>query len=61
MVKIKENDEYSVNNTIQFVDVITEKIVLEVGTDNTDDYYPYCVMYWTPENLSINIDKSNEI
>jgi hypothetical protein len=54
MAKMKDNDEYSVNDTIQFIDVVTGKIVLEVGTDNTDCYYPYCVMNWKPENLAIN-------
>lgn len=55
--KMKDDDKYSINDTIQFVDVVTGKIVLEVGTDNTDDYYPYCVMNWYPENLAINVDK----
>jgi hypothetical protein len=54
---MKENDNYSVNDTIQFFDIVTGKIVLEIGTDNTDDYYPYCVMNWYPENLAINVDK----
>lgn len=54
MAKMKDNQEYSVNDTLQFIDVITGKTVLEIGTDNTDDYYPYCVMNWNPENLAIN-------
>ena len=57
MAKMKDNDTYSVNDTIQFVDVVTGKVVLEVGTDNADDYYPYCVMSWSPENLACNIGK----
>ena len=38
------------------VDALTTELscVLEVGTENTDDYYPYCVMSWHPENLYIN-------
>ena len=55
--KMKENGDYSVNDTIQFIDVVTGKIVLEVGTDNTDDYYPFCVMNWHPENLAINVGR----
>lgn len=54
---MKDNDDYSVNDTIQFFDIVTGKIVLEIDTDNTDDYYPYCVMNWYPENLAINVDK----
>jgi hypothetical protein len=53
---MKDNEEYSVNDTIQFIDVVTGKIVLEIGTDNTDDYYLYCVMNCNPENLVINVD-----
>ena len=55
--KMKDNDTYSVNDTIQFIDAVTGKIVLEVGTDNTDDYYPYCVMNWSPENLACNVGR----
>src|ERR1035437_3425986 len=52
--KMKGSEEWCVNATIQFFDSETTKLVLELGTDNTDDYYPYCVMHWHPENLSIN-------
>ena len=55
--KMKEDSDYSVNDTIQFIDAVTGKIVLEVGTNNTDDYYPYCVMNWRPENLAINVGR----
>ena len=54
---MKPSGDYEINDTIQFFDTTTSKIVLEVGTDNTDDYYPYCVMNWSPENLAINIGK----
>jgi hypothetical protein len=40
-----------------FTDVVTGKVVLEVGTDNTEDYYPYCVMNWSPENLACNVGR----
>jgi hypothetical protein len=30
------------------------KLVMTVGTDNVDDYYPSYVSSWIPENLSIN-------
>jgi hypothetical protein len=56
---MKPDEDYAVNDTIQFFDVITTKVVLEVGTDNTDDYYPYCVLNWNPENLAINDTKNN--
>jgi hypothetical protein len=59
IAKMKDDGEWSgeTHNTIQFIDVVTEKVVLEVGTDNTDDYYPYCVLHWYPENLAINVGR----
>ena len=33
------------------------KLILEVGTCNTDDYYPYTVFNYYPENMDINKDK----
>ena len=55
MGKMKDNSTYEVNDVIQFIDVVTGKVVLEVGTDNIDDFYPYCVMNWSPENLACNV------
>lgn len=55
--KMKEDSDYSVNDTIQFIDVVTGKIVLEVGTDYSCSYYPCCVMNWNPENLAINVGR----
>ena len=52
--KMKENDSYQNNDVIQFYDAYNNKIVLELGTENWDDYYPCCVLAWYPENLSIN-------
>jgi hypothetical protein len=42
---------------MQLVDAITNKTVLEVGTDYEDGWYPYCVFDWYPENLAINARK----
>ena len=39
---------------LQFIDTANGKVILEVGTDNTDDYYPSFVSDWMPEKLSIN-------
>ncbi len=35
-------------------DAVTKEIVLKVGTDHSDSYYPYAIFEWHPENLSIN-------
>lgn len=42
------------NDTLELVSVVTRKVVLRVGTDNCDDYYPYFVANFMPENMSIN-------
>lgn len=34
-------------------------MILEVGTANTDDYYPYYVANWNPENMHINEGKEH--
>lgn len=50
-----DDDRCGVNNDVLVLtDCETGLVVLEVGTANTNDYYPYCVMEWTPENLSCN-------
>jgi len=55
--KMKDDCGGEKNNVIQFIDAVTGKVVLEVGTEDTDDYYPYCVIHWSPENLAINAGK----
>jgi hypothetical protein len=51
---IKKPRDWHENNTVQFYDVETGKLVLEVGTDNFDDYYPSFVGRFYPENLIHN-------
>lgn len=50
----KENERYSINDTLQLVDAVTGLVVVEVGTDNTDDYYPCFVSYFSPQNMVTN-------
>ena len=42
---------------LDLVDIQTGKIVLSVGTDHSDNYYPSFVYEWKPENLCLNQDK----
>jgi hypothetical protein len=35
-------------------DAVTSKVVLIVGTGNTDDYYPYFCAEFSPENMACN-------
>ena len=53
------NDEppYLVD-VLRCIDVITGKEVLAIGTEGFDDYYPGCVMRYTPENMAHNINKT---
>lgn len=50
----KADDKYCKNDTLELVDAVTGKVVMEVGTDNTDDYYPSFVSSFSPENMATN-------
>ncbi len=52
--KRRNGDRYSKNDTIEFIDIITNDLVLAIGTDNWDDYYPMFVNEWDITNLAIN-------
>lgn len=54
LAKKKANDSYSNNDTLELIDIKTGKVVLEVGTDNVDDYYPCFVSSFRPENMATN-------
>lgn len=41
-------------NVLQLFDVVTGKLVLEVGTEYADSYYPSWVACFSPENMAIN-------
>lgn len=51
---MSEEGHGSAHNVLNLRDVSTGKIVLSVGTANTDDYYPYFVAEFTPENMAPN-------
>lgn len=50
----KPRGSYHENDTLQLIDCVTGKVVLEVGTDNRDDYYPMWVASFSPENMAVN-------
>lgn len=54
MATHRTEGEYSHDDTLVLTDTTTGKVVLEVGTDNSDDYYPCFVASFTPENMAIN-------
>lgn len=45
---------------LDFYDIENGKCILQIGTENTNDYYPYFIAYWQPENMSINEGKGDE-
>jgi hypothetical protein len=51
LARKKDRTSYQVNDTIELIDLVTGKVVVEVGTDNSDDYYPSFVSAFWPENM----------
>jgi len=51
------DDNYEKNDCIEFIDVKNGKVVLRVGTMNTNGYYPFFEATFTPENMSTNEGK----
>ncbi len=42
------------DSVLQVIDMKTNKTVLLVGTDYSEDWYPCCIMSYSPENLCLN-------
>ncbi|AWY06821.1 MAG: hypothetical protein [Caudoviricetes sp.] len=49
-----ENTGFENNECIVMRDVANGKVILEAGTKNYDDWYPYCHFSYTPENMDCN-------
>jgi hypothetical protein len=54
LARYKERGTYSECDILELIDIVTAKVVLEAGTDNSDDYYPSYVANFTPENMASN-------
>ncbi len=50
---LTENN-YGTCDILQLIDIKTGELVLEVGTDDSEDYYPCFVANFTPGAMSIN-------
>jgi hypothetical protein len=50
-----DNESERTDDILELIDVSNDKVVLEVGTADTGDYYPSYVANWNPQNLSINV------
>jgi len=42
------------DNILELVDCLNGKVVLRVGTENSDDYYPSFVSDWRPKDMNLN-------
>lgn len=49
-----ESTAYSENDVLVIRDLKNGKTILQVGTTSCDDYYPYCLFEYTPENMACN-------
>ena len=50
-------DDYGWESTgekLILIDCVTHEVILEVGTDTSDHYYPMAIFHWYPENMAIN-------
>lgn len=48
------------SDILELYDLATGKLVLEIGTDATDDYYPSFVASFHPENMAANATPAPE-
>lgn len=53
---MRENSKYAENDILVFIDSVNGEEILAIGTANTDDYYPYCVMEYSPEKMHCNMN-----
>lgn len=61
LARMKERGPYGAeHDTLQLLDMATGKVVMEVGTDNSDDYYPSFVSSFFPENMATNAITNEE-
>lgn len=54
LCSMKEDSGGEKNDVLVIRDAINGKVILEVGTMNYDDYYPYAHFEYNPENMSCN-------
>lgn len=54
----RTSNRYNQSSEIMdFIDTSTGQVVLSIGTDYSDDYYPSFVANFNPAAMSINADK----
>ena len=61
VAKFSQGEErYQTDDVVEFVSIATGKVVLAIGTRNTDDYYPWFCAEYSPENMSVNASEPNQ-
>lgn len=53
LVRCEYSDE-SAHDILNFFELESGNLIMRIGTMDTDDYYPYCMLDYHPERLSIN-------
>lgn len=51
-----KGEHRGVDDVLELIDAANGKVILEVGTDNTDDYYPSFVASWHPGEMAVNAE-----
>lgn len=54
---VRHDDPNNLSDVIEIIDLWTHKVIIEVGTDHTDEWYPSFVASFHPENMNINKGK----
>lgn len=54
IARFKERSDYNRCDILELFDIFTGECVLEVGTSNTDDYYPSFVASFDPKAMAAN-------
>lgn len=57
--KYDQNYDGCASEVLRFIDCANGKDILIIGTTNVDDWYPYCVFKYYPENMACN-ERVNE-
>lgn len=58
LCRMRTKGEYgTVDDVLEMIDQVSGKVVLEIGTSNTDDYYPSFVAHFDPTSMDINHGK----
>jgi hypothetical protein len=50
----QENSRYGINDVLELVDVANGEVILAVGTENTDDYYPCFIGSFWADHMAVN-------